>query len=159
MATAQATGVNTRGCSGQVPVYWSNHSVSDKAELHRAASPWHSQRRIRARRLSVKCRALLKSHRGMTDFPVVPCNILEKNKQKKKGTVELVWLQSSPQAQGLAECWCFLLGLCCGFPYNENRTCACLDLCWVSLVFLEILRISNQNDALKLFPRQPVASG
>lgn len=73
--------------------------------------------------------------------------------------MELVWLQISPQAQGFAECCCFLLGLCCGFSYDENRTCACLDLCWVSLAFLEILRISSQNDALKLFPRHPVASG
>lgn len=130
--------------------------MSDKAELYRTASSWYSQRRIRARRLSVKCGALLGSHRGMTDYPVAPCNIQEK---KKERILELVWLQSSPQAQGLAECWCFLLGLCCGFPYNENRACACLDLCWVSLAFLEILRISSQNDALKLFPRQPVASG
>lgn len=82
----------------------------------------------------------------MTDYPVASCKILKK---KKEGTMVLVWLQSSPQ--GLAQC--------CGFPYNENRTCACLDLCWVSLAFLEILRISSQNDALKLFPRQPVASG
>lgn len=128
--------------------------MSDKAELY-SASPWHSQRRNSARRPTVKCRALLRSHRGMIDYPATLCNILK----TKKGTMELVWLQSSPQARGLAECWSFLLGLCCGFPCNENRTSACLDLCWVSLAFLEILRISSQNDALKLFPRHPVASG
>lgn len=55
--------------------------MSDKAELYRTASPWYSQRRIRARRLSVKCGALLGSHRGMTDYPVAPCNIQEKKKR------------------------------------------------------------------------------
>lgn len=77
--------------------------------------------------------------------------------------MELVYLQRSSQPQGFTECWCFLLGLCCGFRYNKNseynKNCECSDLCWVSLALLEILRISGQNDALKLFPRQPLASG
>lgn len=59
--------------------------MSGKAELYRAASPWHSQRRISARRPTVKCRALLRRHRGMTDYPVACCKILKKKRNYGAG--------------------------------------------------------------------------